>query len=313
MRVLVTGSSGFIGRAVVANLAGLGYEAIGVDRHPKDIPGLASQMRGDLTDAGWRAEILENLVASSDGVINLAGLLGTAELLSEIGNAIEANITAAVDLMLMCRHHDKPMVQISPGNSSWLSVYPITKICAERLALALGQDAGLKVSIVRAMNVYGPWQKHAPVKKYIPNLIRWAFLGQPAEIYGNGEQMMDVIWVGDVAAILVRALEWARIRTPGTPTVFEAGSGIPLRVNTVADLVWRAVSSAAIMPKIHVPMRPGEPIESRTVADPSTLYPLGLLPRDLRPFWDGLRETVAWYRSHPEILNLPEHPAAGEH
>jgi nucleoside-diphosphate-sugar epimerase len=305
VKILVTGASGFIGRAVAATLYGRGYEAVGIDRHPKEIPGLASQVQGDLTNAAWMAEIMEDLVASSDGVINLAGLLGTAELLRDIRPAIEANIVAAAELMLTCRHHDKPLVQISPGNASWLSVYPITKICADRLALALGQDTGLKVAIVRAMNVYGPWQKHAPVKKYIPNLIRWALLGQPAEIYGDGEQIMDAIWVGDVAEILVRALEWFTNHHSNPPTVFEAGLGRSLMVNTVADLVWDAVQPGVLAPaKIYLPMRPGEPIGSRTVADPWTLSPLGIVPLDLRLFKDGLRETVAWYREHPEILGL---------
>lgn len=303
MRVLVTGASGFIGRAVGANLSEHGYEVVGYDRHPKDVPGIPQMISGDILDAG----LVHEAVLGCDGVIHLAGLLGTSELLENVRiivSAIDANIHGALNVYEACLTQGKPVVQISPGNKTWPSVYPITKVCAERLGLALGQDAGLKIAVVRAMNVYGPHQKHTPVRKYIPNLIRWAFRGEPAEIYGDGEQVMDPIWVGDTAEVLRCALEYAA--NGGQPRVFEVGSGIGITANEMADMVWRAVRpGGGWMPKVHIAMRPGEPRHSVTVANPESLVPLGIVPdQDFLPLSEGLARTVAWYRAHPDVLGL---------
>ncbi len=309
MRILVTGASGFIGRQVVVNLSEHGYEVVGYDRHPKEVPGVLRMLSGDILNP----DAVDAVMMECDGAINLAGLLGTSELLENIRSAVNANILGALNLYDACLAQGKPIVQISPGNKTWPSVYPVTKMCAERLGLVLGKDAGLQIAVVRAMNVYGPWQKHAPVRKYIPNLIRWAFRGEAAEIYGDGEQTMDPVWVGDTAEVLRCALEYAA--NGGQPRVFEAGSGVGITANMMADWVWTAVHgpnapNAGRMPKVHVAMRPGEPHHSVTVADPESLGPLDINPdHDFLPLSEGLARTVAWYRANPWILGLGPTPA----
>lgn len=327
--VLVTGSSGFIGRAVVSAAVRSGFRAVGFDRHPKDTSGVVKSWGGDLLED---FPFLKERIRESDGVINLAGVLGTSELLDSIPDAIRYNVEAASRIFLACLEFGKPCVQISPGNSGWLtSIYPVTKNAAEQVALSLVAHRGAKIAVVRAMNVFGRFQKHAPVRKLVPNLIRWAMLNEPARIYGNGEQRMDAIYVDDCAEILVRALRYLIQTGRGLPTVLEAGTGDAVTVNWMADRVWKEVRGWDAAPKVYEPMRPGEPENSLTVANPyDTLRPLGwintprwydnptallrasygfpeVIVRPLRwftPFDEALRETVGWYKANPAFLGI---------
>lgn len=307
MRVFVTGVSGFIGHAVASNLAQKGHRVWGLDRNPKPVKGVESIEQGDILDF----DLVKRCVGQSDGVIHLAGVLGTSELLEDVRAAVRVNVEAAVNVYDACLASHVPVVQIATGNANWVSPYPATKECAVRLAQCYAQDAGLKLAVVRAFHAYGPYQKHAPVRKFIPNAIRSALLDEPVTIFGDGDSMMDPIWVGDVADILVRALLLASEGGDLLPIhIFEAGTGRGLSVNQVADLVWKVIQGEHVAPKIHFPMRAGEPLHSACVADVTSLWPLfEELPFrfpfiQFIQFEDGIQETVAWYRAHPGVLGL---------
>jgi nucleoside-diphosphate-sugar epimerase len=301
--ILVTGAGGFIGRAVVDRLVSLGVTVIGYDRTVREVPGIARWYHASVCDSATVAEAVEG----SDGVIHLAGVLGTAELLDHIGTAVTVNILGTLEVAEACLRYGKPLVHISPGNIAWPSIYPATRRCADTIVEALACDRGLRAAIVRAYNAYGPWQKHAPVRKLIPNLIRSALLGEPATIYGNGEQLIDPIWVNDVAWVLWRALQYLQHGDvpPRTCPLFEAGMGIGITVNEVADRVWWSVQRVSRAPKRYLAMRPGEPLGSCVVANPASLAALNLRPStDFLPLTDGLARTVAWYLTHPSWLDI---------
>ena len=110
-------------------------------------------------------------------------------------------------------------------------------------------------------------------------------------IYGSGDQIMDMIYAGDVAEVLVRSV----IRDHGTfGRVLEAGTGRRTSVNDVAHLVRRLCGSN--VPIQHLDMRPGEPFNAVVVGDPATLAPLGLTTHDFTQLEQGLERTIRWYR-----------------
>jgi len=176
--------------------------------------------------------------------------------------------------------------------------YSITKDCAERFAWMFNKEHGVKISVVRALNAYGPRQRSRPVRKIIPNFILPALKGEDLIVYGDGTQVMDMIWVGDVAKILVQALlvdhgqyTYEPVSSDVLPPVFEAGSGVPTTVAEIADLVINCAGSSS---KIrYVPMRPGEPPKSVVVGNPETLRPLfeGKIP-ELVPLEEGIALTI---------------------
>lgn len=294
MRYLVTGASGFIGQHVCARLTELGHEPMQFDWRAKT----ATTILGDVRDATAVSEA----VATSNGVLHIAGVLGTAETIDNPWPAVETNIQGSLNVFQACRQYKKRCVYITVGNFWMLNSYSITKTAAEHLAFMFNQEHGTEIAVVRALNAYGPGQKAEPVRKIIPNFILPALRGEPITIYGDGEQIMDMIYVRDVADILIRALTVdhgqytykPERNSNDNPAKFEAGTGRATTVNDIAEAVIAQVGSGTVQ---HVPMRAGEPERAVVLGDPTTLYPLydGEKPK-LTTLEEGLAQTVSWYR-----------------
>jgi UDP-glucose 4-epimerase len=302
MKVMVTGASGFIGSHVIDALLARGDTIIAFDRHQRaaDRVGV-ERFLGDTRDA----TSVHEAVALADGVIHLAGVLGTSETIDNPMPSIETNILGGLNVFQAVRQYKRRAVYITVGNYWFQNSYSITKTTAEQLAWMFNKEHGTEIAIVRALNAYGPRQKAAPVRKIMPNFILPALKGEPLTIYGDGEQVMDMIHVKDVADILVRALvvDHGRYRPDiarnvDNPFKFEAGTGVVTTVNEVAQAVIDAVGQGSIE---HVPMRGGEPERSVVVGEPDTLRPLygGRRPA-LVSLVDGIADTVGWYREHHE-------------
>jgi len=198
-----------------------------------------------------------------------------------------------------------PMVNIAVGNYWMNNTYSITKNTVERFAEMFARFRGSRVSTVRALNAYGPRQVAAEpygpsrVRKVMPSFICRALSGLPIEIYGDGDQIMDMIYVGDVAKILVSALE--KTDRDGASGTFEAGTG---RRTTVNDIAYMVVAEVArqdghTTPVVHLPMRPGEDERSVVIGDPSTLEPLGIGP--LLSLEAGIEDTVRYFATYLDV------------
>ena len=280
MRVLVTGGAGFLGTHVCETLRGKGIEPLSFDRrNPTDF-------LGDTRDATAVSEA----VALCGGVIHLAGVLGTQETVDNPDPAVETNIVGGLNVFKAVNQYDVPAVYIAVGNHWMNNAYSITKTCAERFALMANAEWGTRIAVVRALNAYGPGQKAAPVRKIVPNLVLSALRGEPVTVYGDGEQVMDMIYAADVGEILTRAL---LVEHGVYGEVFEAGTGRPTTVNDVARMVLSLIGGGEIE---HVAMRPGEPRGSVVLGDPKTLAPLGLRASDLVPLEQGLERAILYYR-----------------
>lgn len=298
-RILVTGGSGFIGRHVVYNLIDNGHIPIVLDHKLnrwKEMPVGAEQFFGDVRDFTSISEA----VAISDGVIHLAGVLGTSETISEPRPAVETNIIGSLNVFQACRHYNKKCSYISVGNYWMNNSYSITKDTAERFAWMFNRELGTEIAVSRALNAYGPWQKEKPVRKIIPNFILPALRDEEITVYGDGSQIMDMIFVSDVAECLVRALTvehgqylFSPVQEENRAPKFEIGTGRKTTVQEIAELVVKMVGRGKIK---NVPMRKGEPENSVVLGNPETLKPLfnGKLPK-LVSLEEGLEETIDWY------------------
>lgn len=250
MRVLVTGSSGFIGKHVQMELGARGHEMIPFDQnHMCDVM-LESQ--------------LHSYMDRADAVINLAGRLGTAEIIGSERTAAEINIIGALNVYNAAAAYHIPVVQIGTGHKGQPNPYAITKAAAEDLGLSRAQWTGQKISVVRAYHVYGPFQKPppphgtSPVRKIIPSFGCRALTDTTLEVWGDGQQKIDLVHAEDVAKALVDA-------TSGPyGQVIEAGTGKPVTVSQVAwDVIREADSLSTVS---YLPMRPGEPEGAHVVA-----------------------------------------------
>jgi UDP-glucose 4-epimerase len=182
------------------------------------------------------------------------------------------------------------MVNIAVGNYWMNNTYSISKSTVERFCEMFRVERGARVSVLRALNAYGPGQSVAApfgtskVRKIMPAFVCRALTNQPIEIYGDGNQVMDMVYVADVARDLVDALEETD-RHGGSGTVLESGTGRDTTVNDIAHAVLAAVGAGSVT---YLPMRPGEPEHSVVKAS----NPFG---DEYTTLEEGVAETVDWF------------------
>lgn len=238
MRIVVTGSHGFIGKYVCKELWSRNYEAIPVD-----------------TSEGFDIVEMNSYTIDrfryADAVIHLAGVLGTSELFEDYRRAITVNVFGTANVLEQCSEFGLRYVGITMPHV-WKNVYQTTKMAAFNLAEAWHENKGVPVSHVRAYNAFGAGQKVGKPQKIIPTFANAAYSKRPMPIWGDGEQLVDLVYVEDIAIMLVDALQF------GDLEVFDAGTGISRTVNEVARMVAHVVTPSQEPLVDHLPMRPGE-------------------------------------------------------
>ncbi|MET0342337.1 MAG: NAD-dependent epimerase/dehydratase family protein [Polyangiales bacterium] len=288
MRSVVLGASGFVGAAIVDDLLRRGDHVVAVDRHVdaeklRTTHERLAYARADIT----RPETLPALFDGADEIYHLAAVLGTAELdgavresveVNVLGtlNVIEAAIAAKVDRMFLA---SKPHV--------WLNTYTITKHCAEQLGRLYTRYHPIRICSLRYLNIFGPAQKLYSVRKVLPVFAAQALRRMPIQVYGDGQQTVDMLYSKDAARLTVDYLRAGVVdRTP------DCGTGVAMTVNAVAEAVNDYYGNRAGIQV--VPMRRGETPNTRLVADTGALEEaLGEL--HFTDWETALAETLDWY------------------
>lgn len=302
MAILITGGCGFLGSHLVDQMVAEGCSVLVFDRvYKKELwdeygwsqNPMVSFMLGDIKD---RDSVFE-AVQQSDMWVNLAGLLGTAEMINNPIPAVEVNVLGALNVYDAARLYKKRGVQIDVGNYWMNNPYSITKSIASRFASMYNKEHDTDIRIVRGMNVFGERQKHRPIRKLFPNLVIPALLNKPITLYGTGDQIMDLIYVKDIADILSRAL---LLDDVPNDVSYEAGIGDNQTINQTAKLVLELTGSSSEL--VHKPMRSGEDkmsvvqITDQGWEDLKTH--LGFTKQDLTPFSQAVQNSIQWYRDN---------------
>jgi UDP-glucose 4-epimerase len=298
VKIGITGGAGFIGGHVVEEALTRGHSVVIFDRRGA-LPSAGLGINPGATIERFLGDILDpiavtELAAHVDGIIHLAACLGTQETITNPRPSATTNVQGGLNALEAATEHDIPLTYIGVGNHWMNNSYSISKTTIERYIQMYVKERGTKANVVRAVNAYGPRQSVAPpfgpakVRKITPAFVCRALTGMPIEVYGNGSQISDMVYVKDVARALVSALEHAQEGSAVGETI-EVG---PDRSHslTVTSL------GGPIQPEIvHLPMRPGEEPGAVVSADPETLRIIGIDPATLVPFEQGIRTTVKWF------------------
>lgn len=306
MKIGITGGSGFIGGHVAEQAIRMGHEVIIFDR-TGSLEGLTGRLLHEKTAGLFLGDVrdevsMTELAAHVDGIIHLAACLGTQETILNPRPAANTNVTGGLNFLEAVAQYGIPGVYIGVGNHWMNNTYSISKTAVERFVHMFNKERGTRVNIVRLVNAYGIRQSVAPpfgpakVRKITPAFICRALTGQDIEVYGDGEQVSDMVHVGDGARVLVRALEEAALGNV-FPEPVEVGPATSRTVNEVANLV---IETAVAMgyPRVnlvHLPMRPGEIAGARVTADTATLRHVGEDVRNLIGLEEGIAHTLKWY------------------
>jgi UDP-glucose 4-epimerase len=340
--IAVTGGSGFIGSWIVDELINRGHSVVILDHSKRESNSKAEVFLGDVRDS----TAIHELAAHVDGIIHLAAVLGTQETIGNPGPAVEINMLGGVNALSACRQYGIPLVYAGVGNYWMLNTYSTTKTAVERLLFQFRDEFGLPFATVRPVNAYGPRQRVAPpfgpgkVKKIMPAFVCRALTGSNLEVYGQGDQISDMVFVGDVAKVFVQTMEYLlRGSVPRFP--IEVGPEDHLTVLQVARKVQEiAQEITGLSSEIEfLPMRPGEKKSNdispevlerllrqlgdteddlaikrklrelgvKVTADKTTLNQIGISVNDFVPFEVGARMTVEWFKdNHGVTWNNPK-------
>lgn len=259
MKILVTGGSGFIGSHLVDELNVRGYEVISYDTHPSQYNN-AKTIIGSILDS----DKLNRVIIGCDFVFHLAGMLGTHELVDCATEATQVNVIGTLNVLEACRAYGVKLVEISKPNC-WVNTYTITKVAAESFTEMYRREHGVEAVTIKWFNVYGgrqPLMEESGYKKLIPTAVVNALRNEDIEVYGNGEQAMDLVHTIDtVEATLAIMDKWYQCKG----NIFEIGSGEEVAVNQVVrDIIHLTKSVSRV---VHVPMRKGEVDNTKIKAD----------------------------------------------
>ena len=303
----VSGGQGFIGSYVRKELLARGHEVVVFDRHPHtEMATGETFFLGDIRD---ETSVVE-LAAHVEGIIHLAAVLGTQETIGNPRPSAETNIRGSLNVFEAANQYGLPVVYAGVGNAFMRDLgtgsYTISKTAAEDYARMFNAYRDGRITIVRPVNAYGPGQSIAApygtskVRKIMPALSCRALVGSPIEVYGDGTQISDCVYVADVAKAFVTALEHTADHGP-TEKPVEVGPLDSVTVNDIARLVAEEATRYTGREPVaikHLPMRPGEVPNAVVSSDTSTLQQIGMTAADFVPLDEGIHHTVRYYAEH---------------
>lgn len=305
--VLITGAAGFIGSHLGNRLVGLGASVTGVDSffHPSEAPREFKVETGDVRFA----DLVAMRARNADVVIHLAAAINVDFSHTMPEAAFDINVDGTMNVLEACRKLDREMVFASsseiygtynpidchgmcdhPGMDEnhpldGQSPYAASKIAGDRMCKAWADTYGMRISVVRLFNTYGPGQADDGYGGVIAKFTRQALTGKALTIYGDGNQRRDYLWVEDAVDAFILA---TRKRFDG-PVNF--GTGTTVSIGELADMVGEEVGRPWGF--TFEPPRPGEINCLRAGA--FRARDLGWEPKTT--FQNGLREYVKWAKN----------------
>jgi UDP-glucose 4-epimerase len=299
--VLITGGSGFIGSAVARGFVDAGYRVTVVDHTPGTVRG-AESVVGDLREEQVRERALVHDVS---GVVHLAAATSVVGSMSDPLSVYHDNVSVTAALLELARTRGAEHFLMSSTNAVVgevghrtidpemplrpLTPYGATKAAGEMLLSAYAGSYGMTTCALRLTNVYGPGMGHKD--SFVARLMRAARAGAGVQVYGDGLQQRDFVYVDDVVAAML--LAW-RSSVVGT---LIAGSGTSVTMLDLIDRVRRVTDRP--IPVEHAPARSGE--MTAVIVDLTTTRRLGYEPA--MELDDGLssvwREAAVDWASRP--------------
>jgi UDP-glucose 4-epimerase len=309
-RFLVTGGAGFVGSTIVDQLLDAGAAEVRVlDNFIRGTwsnlssaleTGRANVIEGDIRDA----DLVDRASEGIDYVFHEAALRIT-HCADAPREGVEVLIGGTVNVLESAvRHGIKKIVAASSasvyGEPSYLpidenhpfnnrTIYGAGKIAGEQLLRAYYTSSNLPYVAFRYFNVYGP--RMDTVGVYTEVMIRWLDVieaNRPPLIFGDGEQSMDFVYVGDVARANLLALE-----SDVTDEVFNVGTGVQTSLKELCGLILKLTDSP-LKPE-HREVRKVGNVQARRAAVEKAKTLLGF--KSEVALKRGLRELMQWKRA----------------
>lgn len=332
MKVLVTGSAGFIGAALTSALMARGDTVIGVDNlndyyNPQLKRDRLAQFSGHpkLTQLTFAIEDQQKvrdafITHRPDAVVNLAAQAGVRYSLSNPRAYIDSNITGFLNILEACRELGTHHLVYASSSSVYgantrmpfcesdhvdhpLSLYAATKKSNELMAHTYSHLFGIPTTGLRFFTVYGPWGRPdmAPML-FADNICR----DRPIDVFNFGNHRRDFTYIDDIVAGVIHTLDnpaapdpqWSSTNpNPASSLapyrIYNIGSNNPVELLRFIELLEKGLGKRAR--KNLLPMQPGDVPD--TYADVSHLIQsVGYQPKT--SIEEGVDRFVHWYRQY---------------
>jgi UDP-glucose 4-epimerase len=326
---MVTGGLGFIGSNVARQLVTLGARVLLVDSlipeyggNLFNISGIEDRVRVNIADV--RQESTMNyLVRDQDVIFNLAGQVSHIDSMQDPYTDLEINCRSQLSILEACRRYN-PMVKVVfagtrqvygkpdslPVSESHLvrptDVNGINKAAGENYHLVYNNVFGVRACSLRLTNVYGPRQliKHNR-QGFIGWFIRLAMEDDEIQIYGDGRQLRDFVYVDDAADAFLRA----GASETSNGQVFNVGGPEPVSHRHLVELLIAVAGSGRYRFVEWPPEK--KAIDIGDFYSDSSLIARTLGWTPVTPLREGLARTIDFYRAHlPHYVPSSAQPAA---
>jgi UDP-glucuronate 4-epimerase len=335
MRVLVTGSAGFIGAALTERLLARGDQVHGIDNHNDYYdPALKAarlarfathpgytHLRGDLADTQTVTRLFQDF--RPQRVVNLAAQAGVRYSLKNPHAYVQSNLVGFVNILEACRHHQVEHLVYASSSSVYganrklpfavedavdhpVSLYAASKKANELMAHTYSHLYGLPTTGLRFFTVYGPWGRPdmSPML-FAERIMR----GEPIDVFNHGNHSRDFTYVDDIVEGVIRTLDHiaepdpnydATQPKPGTSNapyrLYNIGNDQPVQLMRFIELMEKNLGRT--VEKRLLPMQPGDVPD--TWADVSALRrDVGYAPST--SIEEGVAKFVQWYREYHRV------------
>ncbi len=335
MRVLVTGSAGFIGSALSLRLLARGDEVVGIDNlndyydvdlkqarlaRTAEHPGF-TDLRIDLHDREAVAEAFRKY--RPHRVVNLAAQAGVRYSIENPMAYVDTNLTGFAHVLEGCRHNGVEHLVYASSSSVYgantnmpfsvhhnvdhpLSLYAASKKANELMAHTYSHLYRLPTTGLRFFTVYGPWGR--------PDMALFKFTrailaGEPIEVFNYGRHRRDFTYIDDIVEGVIRVLDrvpepnpdW-RGEAPDAATsaapyrIYNIGNQHPVELLDYIEVLEKCLGKPA--KKNLLPLQAGDVPD--TYADVTDLVrDTGYKPDT--PVEVGISRFVDWYRAYYDV------------
>lgn len=335
MKILVTGSAGFIGAALSQRLLERGDQVVGLDNlndyydvnlkrarlaRLQGYPGF-TEVRANLEDrAALSAAFSQH---QPQRVVNLAAQAGVRYSLENPHAYVDSNLVGFVNILEACRHHQIEHLVYASSSSVYgantrmpfsvhdnvdhpLSLYAATKKANELMAHTYSALYSLPTTGLRFFTVYGPWGR--------PDMALFLFTrailaGQAIDVFNYGHHRRDFTYIDDIVEGVIRVLDQVAIPNPAWSSdapdaatskapyrLYNIGSNRPVELLRYIEVLEQCLGRVAV--KNLLPMQPGDVPD--TYADVDALVAdVGYRPDT--PIEEGVARFVAWYREYYQV------------
>jgi UDP-glucose 4-epimerase len=265
---LVTGGAGFIGSHLVRGLLERGLQVRVIDDlsmgRRENVAPDAQFIEGNVLDT----ERVSRALAGIDIVYHLAARVTIRGSMDRFVDDAQTNIMGTLSVLRACAHasvarfvlassmavySDAPRPAPLPESypTEPISPYGISKLASEHYTRVVCAGAGITSTCLRFFNTYGPGQSLTPYVGVMTIFINRLLAGQPPTIFGDGEQRRDFVYVGDIVAGCLGAME-----PNAGGRVFNIGSGRGVSIKDLALLLCRRINPA--LAPVYSPAHAGE-------------------------------------------------------